>query len=124
MATATNGRAWLVELASPEEVRRLRPDFGAVADLVPTLAIATAPGDGEHDVVSRVFAPAVGIDEDPVTGSAHCILGPWWAEKLGRGVLRCHQASARGGDLRVTVDGDRVRLAGRAVTVLRGELVV
>jgi len=78
----------------------------------------------EHDFVSRFFAPGSGIDEDPVTGSAHCCLAPHWAARLGKHEFAAFQASARGGELRVRLDGDRVKMAGRAVTVLRGELLV
>jgi predicted PhzF superfamily epimerase YddE/YHI9 len=73
--------------------------------------------------VSRYFAPQVGIAEDPVTGAAHCMLGPWWAQRLGKIEVVGHQVSSRGGVVRVRVDGDRVRLGGRAVTVMRGELL-
>jgi predicted PhzF superfamily epimerase YddE/YHI9 len=79
--------------------------------------------DSRWDFVSRFFAPGAGIDEDPVTGSAHCALGPFWAERLGKDQLVGYQASARGGVVRVRVAGDRVHLGGQAVTVLRGELV-
>jgi predicted PhzF superfamily epimerase YddE/YHI9 len=82
-------------------------------------ARASTPG---YDFVSRFFAPNFGIDEDPVTGSAHCCLGPFWAEKLGKTEFVGYQASARGGVVRVRVEGARVRLGGQAVTVLRGEL--
>jgi predicted PhzF superfamily epimerase YddE/YHI9 len=78
---------------------------------------------GDYDFVSRFFAPAAGIDEDPVTGSAHCGLGPYWAAKLGKNELNAYQASPRGGVVRVLVAGDRVLLRGQAVTVLRGTLV-
>ena len=115
----------LAELASEAEVRSLAPDF-------PRLKLATPPGRGvivtarsatpDYDFVSRFFAPAAGIDEDPVTGSAHCALGPYWMAKLGKSELRAYQASARGGSLGVRVAGDRVFLTGQAVTVLRGEL--
>ena len=84
--------------------------------------IITAAGGDGADVTSRYFAPAYGIPEDPVTGSAHCALGPFWAARLGRDRLVCHQASARGGILRVEVRGDRVILGGQAVTVLEGRL--
>lgn len=77
----------------------------------------------QYDFVSRFFAPAVGVNEDPVTGSAHCALGPYWAAKFGKQSFVAYQASPRGGMLQVTVDADRVRLGGRAVTVLRGEFV-
>jgi predicted PhzF superfamily epimerase YddE/YHI9 len=79
---------------------------------------------GPYDFVSRFFAPGSGIDEDPVTGSAHCALAPYWAPRLGKSEFMAYQASPRGGVLRVTLAGDRVNLAGRAVTVLRGELRV
>jgi predicted PhzF superfamily epimerase YddE/YHI9 len=86
--------------------------------------IVTAPADmAEYDFVSRFFAPAVGIDEDPVTGSTHCCLGPFWSKKLGRDEFVAYQASSRGGKMRVRVLGERMRLGGKAVTVLRGELV-
>ena len=86
------------------------------------IVTAAAAGDGGYDFVSRYFAPAVGIDEDPVTGSAHCTLGPFWAGRLGRDELTGFQASARGGLVQVRPEGDRVLLGGQAVTVLRGEL--
>jgi predicted PhzF superfamily epimerase YddE/YHI9 len=87
--------------------------------------IVTAAADDRdgYDFVSRCFAPAAGIDEDPVTGSAHCTLGPFWAGRLGRDELTGFQASARGGLVQVRPAGDRVQLGGRAVTVLRGQLV-
>ncbi|MDH3402652.1 MAG: PhzF family phenazine biosynthesis protein [Acidobacteriota bacterium] len=113
----------LVELASAAAVRALAPDFRALAALDCRGVAVTAPGDdGEHDFVSRFFAPRYGIDEDPVTGSAHCQLAPYWAPRLGKERMLAYQASARGGVVRVAVRGDRVELAGRAVTVLRGRL--
>jgi predicted PhzF superfamily epimerase YddE/YHI9 len=85
--------------------------------------IVTSPSDDpDFDFLSRFFAPAAGVDEDPVTGSAHCCLGPYWSERLGKTELMAFQASARGGAVRVRVAGDRVILGGNAVTVLRGEL--
>lgn len=126
-ATATlHGRSgegdWLVELADAAAVDAVNPDFAALAALGRRGVIVTAAGDGEADFVSRMFAPAVGIDEDPVTGSAHCTLGPFWAARLGRSELTAEQRSPRGGWLRVAVDGERVHLGGRATTVLAGEL--
>jgi PhzF family phenazine biosynthesis protein len=114
---------WLVELASPGAVAGVRPDMAALAEIEGRGVIVTAAGgrDGA-DVTSRYFAPGFGIPEDPVTGSAHCALGPFWAERLGRERLVCHQASARGGIVRVDVRGDRVLLSGRAVTVFEGRL--
>jgi predicted PhzF superfamily epimerase YddE/YHI9 len=114
----------LVELGSAAEVRRLRPDIAAIAALEARALIVTAAGDRDGvDCVSRVFGPRAGIDEDPVTGSAHCVLAPFWAERVGRKDLVGEQASARGGIVRMRLDGDRVALGGRAVTVWRGELL-
>ncbi|MGH8918725.1 MAG: PhzF family phenazine biosynthesis protein [Actinomycetes bacterium] len=114
----------LVEVADAAAVRAARPDHGVLSRLAADGVILTAPGEDDSDFVSRFFGAPVGIDEDPVTGSAHCALGPYWAERLGRTRLRGHQVSARGGWLDVEVDGDRVGLAGRAVTVLSGQLHV
>lgn len=114
----------LVELGSAGDVRGLRPDVRALGALDARAVIVTAPGDRSGlDCVSRVFAPNVGVDEDPVTGSAHCALAPYWASRLGRTSLVGEQASARGGTVRMTLAGDRVRLGGRAVTVWEGRLL-
>jgi PhzF family phenazine biosynthesis protein len=114
---------WLVELEDEAAVRAVAPDLGALAAVdtrgVIVTARATTPG---FDFVSRFFAPRVGIAEDPVTGSAHCCLGPLWARRLGRGVVTGLQLSARTGVVRAEVAGERVVLSGRAVTVCRGEL--
>jgi predicted PhzF superfamily epimerase YddE/YHI9 len=112
----------LVELDSAAAVRGLAPDHDALVGLDCRGVIVTARGDEGYDFVSRFFAPACGIDEDPVTGSAHCQLAPYWAARLGRSKLRAFQASARGGEVGVELRGDRVELAGRALTVLRGRL--
>lgn len=116
---------YLVELADEAAVRRLRPDLAALRILPIRGVIVTAHGDADvdYDFVSRFFGPAVGVDEDPVTGSAHCCLGPFWSERLGRAVLRGYQASRRGGYVDVESAGDRVFLTGQAVTVLRGEII-
>ncbi len=117
----------LAELDSAETVAGLTPDIGALAAIDTRAVIVTAAGDvdgGDADFVSRVFAPRHGIAEDPVTGSAHTITGPWWADRLGRGELRAHQVSARGGRLRVRVRGDRTELVGQAVTVMEATLLV
>ncbi len=120
-----NGDFLVVELAHAAAVRDFVPDLGAISSLDARGMLLTAPGGPEGaDYVLRHFAPRFGIDEDPVTGSAQCALGPWWAVRLGRDVLQAVQLSARGGRLRVQVDGDRVRIAGGAVTVLAGELAV
>ncbi len=116
---------YLVEVESEATVRALEPDHRALRNLGIRGVIVTAKSDSpEFDFVSRFFAPGAGIDEDPVTGSAHCCLGPYWAKKLGKQDLRAYQASARGGEVRVEVRGDRVHLLGQAVTTLRGELTV
>jgi PhzF family phenazine biosynthesis protein len=106
-----------------EAVRALKPDFQALARAEARGVIVTARAEGtEYDFVSRFFAPASGINEDPVTGSAHCCLAPYWGERLGKTRLTAWQASRRGGLLRLQVEGERVRIAGQAITVLRGEL--
>jgi predicted PhzF superfamily epimerase YddE/YHI9 len=116
---------YLVELEDEAAVRDLAPDVRRLGGLGSrgVIVTAAAAGPGGYDFVSRYFAPGAGIDEDPVTGSAHCALGPFWAGRLGRAELTGFQASARGGLVRVRPEGDRVHLGGRAVTVLRGRLV-
>ena len=115
---------YLVEVISEEIVRGIQPNFAILKSLpvrgVIVTSRSTAP---QNDFVSRFFGPAVGIDEDPVTGSAHCGLGPYWQKRLGKDEFRAYQASARGGVIRVRVSGKRVYLGGQAVTVLRGELL-
>lgn len=107
------------------EVRALTPDFRALAATDPgdILYIATAPGD-QTDVVSRVFAPGAGIDEDPVTGSAHCLLTPYWAARLGRASFSAYQASSRGGHVACRLAGNRAILGGQCVTVIEGHFVL
>jgi len=118
---------YLVLVAGEKDVRALAPDFPALGSAcgenrgVMVTAVSDDPG---FDFVSRYFAPAAGIDEDPVTGSAHCCLGPFWAERLGKTELRAFQASARGGRLAVRVGEQRVYLGGNAVTIFRGALAV
>lgn len=116
------GEDFLVELASPEAVEYLAPDMSALKRLDCRGVIVTARGGEGADFVSRFFAPSAGIDEDPVTGSAHCALGVYWARMLGRKKLSARQLSKRGGVLTVEVKEDRMILTGRAVTALRGEL--
>ncbi|HWB82636.1 MAG TPA: PhzF family phenazine biosynthesis protein [Bryobacteraceae bacterium] len=113
---------YLVEVDSEETVRALAPDFTALRKLPVRGVMVTARGNADFDFVSRFFAPGSGIDEDPVTGSAHCALGPYWAERLGKKEFAAYQASPRGGILRVRVKDDRVLLGGQAVTILRCEL--
>jgi predicted PhzF superfamily epimerase YddE/YHI9 len=115
---------YLVEYGSEAEIRGLAPDFTALrkAGVRGIIVTARATTAG-FDFVSRFFAPGSGIDEDPVTGSAHCCLCPYWSERLGKMEMTGFQASARGGVVRVTLAGDRVLLGGQAVTVLRGEVL-
>lgn len=113
---------WLVELDSEEALRGLDPDLTLLRRVEARGVIVTARA-AEYDFVSRFFAPRVGVAEDPVTGSAHCVLAPYWAERLGRDAMTGFQASARGGVVRVRAAGDRVELGGQAVTVMRGTLV-
>ena len=113
----------LVVLKDEAAVGDCAPDLTVLAALPWLGVIVTAQG-ADHDVVSRYFAPAIGIDEDPVTGAAHCMLVPYWAQRLGRSELRAFQCSQRGGELHCRLDGARVRLAGHAVLVSRGELLV
>lgn len=115
---------YLVEVGSAETLRRLQPDFTLLKTLASRGVMVTSRADSpDFDFFSRYFAPSFGIDEDPVTGSTHCCLGPYWQRRLGKDSLVAYQASARGGVLRVQVKGDRVLLGGQAVTVLRGEFV-
>lgn len=119
-----NGVDYLVHVPEEADVRGLQPDFPALRRVGMRGATVTAASDRpEFDFVSRFFAPGAGIDEDPVTGSAHCTLGPFWAKRLGKSSLQAFQASARGGVLKVSLQGDRVLLAGQAVTVLKGSLL-
>lgn len=119
-----NRMDWLVEVADEAAVRAVRPDLRAIAVLGGRGVIVTARSSTvPWDFVSRFFAPAAGVDEDPVTGSAHCALAPYWAAKLGKPELVGYQTSVRGGTVECTVAGDRVVLGGRAVTVLRGTLL-
>lgn len=115
---------YLVEVKDANAVRNAAPDFRRIKHLGVRGVMITARSDeGESDFVSRFFAPGAGVDEDPVTGSAHCALAPYWAKKLGRDEVVGYQASARGGVVRCRVAGDRVLLSGHAVTVLSGEIL-
>ena len=120
---------YLVEVESEERVRGLSPDYSALGRLKARGVIVTARASAAHDgaerydFVSRFFAPAVGVNEDPVTGSAHCTLGPYWMARLGKSEFTAYQASPRGGVVRVRVAGNRAIVGGQAVTVLRGQLV-
>ena len=115
---------WIVELENEAEVLEARPDFPSLAEFdTRGVAITARASRAGFDFVSRFFAPRLRIDEDPVTGSLHCVLGPYWAERLGREELHAFQASSRGGALQLRLRGDRVELGGHAVTIARGELV-
>ena len=119
-----NRMDWLVEVADEAAVKAVRPELRALVTLgvrgVIVTACSAAPG---RDFVSRFFAPGAGVDEDSVTGSAHCALAPYWAEKLGKDALTGYQASVRGGTVWCTLKGDRVILGGRAITILRAKLL-
>lgn len=117
---------YLARLESEAAVRQLAPDLSALKRLPVRGIIVTsqAAAGAPYDFVSRFFGPGAGVDEDPVTGSAHCFLAPYWAARLGREELTGYQASARGGTVRVRLAGDRVKLGGQAVTVMKGELLV
>ena len=114
---------YIVEVSSEGTVRKLKPDFTRLSTLPIRGLIVTAKATTEpYDFVSRFFAPRAGINEDPVTGSAHCVLGPFWRDRLGKNELLAYQASARGGIIRVRVGDKRVYIGGKAVTVLEAEL--
>lgn len=114
-------RDYLAVYGSEAEVAALKPDFRAIGELDVHAVIVSAKGD-EADFVSRFFAPSAGVDEDPVTGSAHCTLIPYWAEQLGKDKLFARQISQRGGELFCELAGDRVKIGGNAVTYLKGEI--
>jgi PhzF family phenazine biosynthesis protein len=131
-ARVTKMRDYLVVIDQAEQVRALSPDIAALAklDIGTSGAIVTAPGEGDVDYVCRFFAPSIGIDEDPATGSIHCTLAPYWAGRLGKDRLRVQQLSARGGTMQCTIGsnrggnrgGDRVKIAGSARLYLHGAL--
>lgn len=124
VALGRNEYDLLVELGSEAAVRQLMPDFACLGKIDCRGVIVTARSmDPQFDFVSRFFAPAAGVNEDPVTGSAHCCLSEWWGEKLGKDDLVGYQASMRGGIVRMKRGGSRVKLIGRAVTVIRGEML-
>jgi PhzF family phenazine biosynthesis protein len=120
-----HGDQYLLELDSEAAVRRVQPDFALLRRVpISGVSVTSRAESGSYDFVSRYFAPARGIDEDLVTGSAHCRLAPYWHARLGKDECRAYQASARGGVVRTRMAGDRVLLGGKACTVLRGELAV
>jgi len=115
---------YIVEAESEDILRRMKPDYSLLAQITTRGVIVTSRSDSEkYDFVSRFFAPAVGINEDPVTGSAHCCLGPFWKKKLHKDEFTAYQASERGGVVKVRVQGERILLSGQAVTVLKSQLL-
>jgi PhzF family phenazine biosynthesis protein len=123
-ASVLAGPSYLAVYDTADEIAALKPDFAAVARLDRGGVIVTAPGRGEIDFVSRYFAPAAGVDEDPVTGSAHCMLIPYWAARLGKTRLAARQISRRGGALSCELHGERVAIAGRAALYLEGMIEI
>ncbi|MGQ9616263.1 MAG: PhzF family phenazine biosynthesis protein [Spirochaetota bacterium] len=122
--TGKNRFDYIIEVESGDNVMSIEPDFKMLSQATERGVIVTSISDMKgYDFISRFFAPAVGIDEDPVTGSAHCCLGPYWSKRLGKSELSGYQASERGGVLRVGVGKERVRIAGMAITVIKGELL-
>ncbi len=123
VALVMKSRDYLVVVDQAEQVRALSPNIAALAKLdAGSGTIVTAPGEGDVDYVCRMFLPSAGIDEDPATGSIHCILAPYWAGRLGKDTFRAQQLSARGGSVQCTIVGDRVKIAGRARLYLHGTL--
>lgn len=121
--TGRNRMDYLVEVESEEALRGIRPDFTLLAQIDSRGFIVTSRSDSDaYDFVSRFFAPRVGVNEDPVTGSSHCCLGPFWANRLNKAEMTAYQASARGGVVGVRVGGDKVYISGQAVTVFQAEL--
>jgi PhzF family phenazine biosynthesis protein len=119
-----NSFNYMAVLNSLEALHALAPDMATIARLDRPGVIVTAPSEGDYDFVSRYFAPAKGIAEDPVTGAAHCMLAPYWAKRLSKSVLCAYQASPRGGEMICRVKGDRVELEGRCVFYLEGEVEI
>ena len=121
--TGTDGKRYLLEVGSLAELEGLNPDFGKLKAMGRTAFMVTCrSGDGKYDFYSRFFAPALGINEDPVTGSAHSYLTPYWADKLDKKIMRSFQVSKRGGEMECELKGDRVLLRGYAVTVFEALL--
>jgi predicted PhzF superfamily epimerase YddE/YHI9 len=119
-----NAFNYMAALESAPVLRELAPDMAALARMDRPGVIVTAPGDGVYDFISRYFAPAKGIPEDPATGAAHCMLAPYWAKRLGKTSLRAYQASQRGGEIICRLAGDRVELEGSCVFYLEGEVEI
>jgi PhzF family phenazine biosynthesis protein len=124
IAVFANQFNYMALLESAQVLRELAPDMASVARLDRPGVIVTAEGNGGYDFISRYFAPAKGIPEDPVTGAAHCMLAPYWAQRLGKSELRAYQASRRGGEIACHVAGDRIELEGTCVFYLEGEVEI
>lgn len=120
---ARKGRAWLIELESPQQVAAIKPNIGAMIPVEHKVTL-TARGSGEYDFVSRFFSPGEAVWEDPVTGSAHTMLIPYWSEKLGKTHMLARQISARGGDVRCELRGNRVLMSGTTVTWMQGTILL
>ncbi|XGB42436.1 MAG: PhzF family phenazine biosynthesis protein [Nodosilinea sp. LVE1205-7] len=123
LAVVENSLGYLVEVESAAVVERLSPDFAALKVLPVAGVTVTSRSSAPYDFVSRFFAPNLGINEDPATGSSHCCLSPYWRDRLNKSTFLAYQASPRGGVIKLQDEGDRIRLSGQAVTVLRGELL-
>ena len=124
LAVMRSGNKVLIDVAKESEVRSIHPDFAALLHATKYEIIVTSQADMPgFDFVSRFFAPVVGINEDPVTGSAHCVLTPYWGQKLDKFEMKAFQASERGGILKVRLAGDRVFILGQAVTISEGEII-
>ncbi|KYO65501.1 PhzF family phenazine biosynthesis protein [Thermovenabulum gondwanense] len=122
--TGKNRMDYLIEVENEESVKNLKPDFEILKKVnARGIIVTSASSNPEYDFVSRFFAPAVGINEDPVTGSAHCCLGPYWKEKLNKDNLIAYQASKRGGKLKLKVLNDRILIGGKAITFFRTEIL-
>ncbi len=126
-ASSRNLNMKLIEVESPETVKNLKPNFGDLRNVGETFEnggflVTSRWGEDGFDIISRFFAPVYGIDEDPVTGAAHTVLGPYWADRLAKNRIRSYQASARGGEVDVVVKGERVEIIGDAVIVIKGEI--
>ena len=122
IAIRSNEEDCLCEFETEDTVRKLIPDFGKLKKLPFRGIVVTSKSDGQFDFISRFFAPACGIDEDPVTGSSFCLLAPYWTKKLGKDDLTAFQASPRGGHIGIRIEGERVFISGQAVITMRGEL--
>ncbi len=120
-----SGNYYLFEAANDKAVRKAQPDIPALKKLpMPEVIITAQSSDPQFDFISRFFAPQLGVDEDPVTGSAHCLLAPYWADKLGKKEMDAYQASARGGRLHLLIKGDRVRIKGAATIIFKADFFV